>query len=256
MPFGCVHFLMQKPGTPIRVIVIDHRALIRSALAVLIDTRPEFQVVAVAGKDLASRDAALRQHPDVAVLNLGPDTNHDLAFLANLRAATPPVRVLVVTEGAERELHQEAIRMGASGVMSPESSPDALIKALDCIARGEYWIDRVTAAALANASRTGQRSPSGSNGAGIAALTARERSIMTLIADGLRNKEIGVRLNISEITVRHHLTSIFAKLGVPDRLALIVYAFRQGFVSAAPQRAAVRNEAIVKANSSPKAARD
>jgi DNA-binding NarL/FixJ family response regulator len=250
---------MQNPAAPIRVIVVDHRAIIRSALALLIETRTEFQVVATAGKDLASRDAALRQNPDMAVLTLGPDTNHDLAFLTNLREPTPPVRVLVLTETGDRELHQEAIRRGSSGVMSPESSPEALMKALDCICRGEYWIDRVTASALANASRTGQRPAGGSNGVGIAALTPRERSIMALIADGLRNKEIGVRLNISEITVRHHLTSIFAKLGVPDRLALIVYAFRHGFVSATPQRPAIRNEGAVTANLSSKgqsAARD
>jgi DNA-binding NarL/FixJ family response regulator len=235
---------MQTPVAPIRVIVIENRAIIRSALALLISSRTEFEVVAVAGKDPASRDAALHQRPDVAVLSLGPDTNRDLGYLATLRDATPPVRVLVLTEATDRELHQEAIRLGASGVMSPERSPDALVKALACINRGEYWIDRVMAAALAQASRTGQRG-AGVAAVGVAALTARERGIVTLIADGLRNKEIGVRLNISEITVRHHLTSIFAKLEVPDRLALIVYAFRNGFVSAAPQRAPGRQGATL-----------
>jgi DNA-binding NarL/FixJ family response regulator len=89
---------MQTLIVPIRVMVIDHRAIIRSALVLLIDGRSEFEVVAIAGKDQASRDAALGQRADVAVLSLGSDTNRELAFLSTLREATPPVRVLVLTD--------------------------------------------------------------------------------------------------------------------------------------------------------------
>jgi DNA-binding NarL/FixJ family response regulator len=220
---------MQAPNA-IRVIVIDHRAIVRSALEVLVATRDGFEVVATADKDPVSVDAALRRRPDVALLYVGSNTGRDLGLLAQLREATPSVRALLLTECTDRELHQEAIRKGAFGVISPESSPETLTRALECIARGEYWINRAAAAALACTSRT----PRGTDGAGTAdgvgALTARERDILALIAEGLRNKEIAARLNISETTVRHHLTSIFDKLDVSDRLELAIHALRNGLV--------------------------
>jgi DNA-binding NarL/FixJ family response regulator len=223
---------MQAPNA-IRVIVIDHRAIVRSALELLVATRNGYEVVATADKDPAAVDAAIRRRPDVALLYIGSTTERDFGLLAQMREATPPVRALLLTESTDRDLHQEAIRSGAFGVISPESSPETLIRALECIARGEYWINRATAAALACTSRT----PRGADGAatadGVSALTARERDILVLIAEGLRNKEIAARLNISETTVRHHLTSIFDKLDVSDRLELAIHALRNGLVARA-----------------------
>jgi two-component system nitrate/nitrite response regulator NarL len=219
---------MQTSNSPIRVIVIDHRAIVRSALELLIAARNGFEVVGTADKDPAAVNAALRRRPDVALLYVGSHPDRDLDLLAHLREATPPVRALLLAESADRDLHQSAIRKGAFGVMSPDSAADTLIRALACIYRGEYWINRVTAAALASGPRAGRGAAA--NGNGMAALTARERGILALIAEGLRNKEIAARLNISETTVRHHLTSIFDKLDVSDRLALAVHALRNGYV--------------------------
>jgi DNA-binding NarL/FixJ family response regulator len=223
---------MQTPNV-IRVIIIDHRAIVRSALELLVATRSGFEVVATADKDPVSVDATLRRRPDVALLYVGSNTARDLGLLTQLREATPAVRTLLLTESTDRELHQEAIRRGAFGVISPESSPETLIRALECIARGEYWINRATAAALACGSRNGRSSDGAGTGDGVGALTARERDILALIAEGLRNKEIAARLNISETTVRHHLTSIFDKLDVSDRLELAIHALRNGLVSRA-----------------------
>ena len=230
---------MQTPNAPIRIMVIDHRAIIKAALERLVAGRSGFEVVAAATTDTAFLPAVLCHTPDVVLLSVGSDRDRAFACLMSLRE-TPSVRTLLLTDATDRDLHQDAIRLGAYGVMSPESSPDTLAKALDGISRAEYWIDRVTAAALAQPWRNGQALASAGNGERFATLTARERGIVALIADGLRNKEISVRLNISETTVRHHLTSIFAKLAVSDRLALVVYAFRNGLVAGAPDRSAPR----------------
>ncbi len=231
---------MQTPNAPIRIMVIDHRAIIRAALERLVAGRSGFEVVAAATTDTAFLAAVLCHTPDVVLLSVGSDRDRAFAGLTSLRETAPSVRTLLLTDATDRDLHQDAIRLGAYGVMSPESSPDTLAKALDGISRAEYWIDRVTAAALAQPWRNGQASASAGNGERFATLTARERGIVALIVDGLRNKEISVRLNISETTVRHHLTSIFAKLAVSDRLALVVYAFRNGLVAGAPDRSAGR----------------
>jgi two-component system nitrate/nitrite response regulator NarL len=226
---------MQAVSSPVRVLVIEHRAIIRAALAQLVASHDGYDVVATADRDTVSIDAALQRRPDVALLAIGDNTDRDLGFLAQLRDRTPSVRALLLTECDDRSLHQEAIRKGAYGVISPHGSPDTLIRALGCISRGEYWITRTTAAALARSSRASR----GAAGA-IAALTARERGILALIAEGLRNKEIASRLNISETTVRHHLTSIFDKLDVSDRLELAVHALRNGLVAGPSNRTAGR----------------
>jgi DNA-binding NarL/FixJ family response regulator len=224
---------MEMPNTPVRVLVVDRRAIVRAALESLVAGRSGFEIVAAAPTDTACLEAARRDRPDVLLLSVGSDTERAFTFLTSLRGVTPSVRTLLLTDATDRDLHQDAIRLGVFGVMSPESSPGILLKALDCIGRGEYWIDGVTAAALAQASRGRHHSASDGHGERFATLTVRERDIVALIADGLRNKEISVRLNISETTVRHHLTSIFAKLHVSDRLALVVYAFRNGLVATA-----------------------
>jgi DNA-binding NarL/FixJ family response regulator len=222
---------------PVRVIVIEARAIVRAALERLVAAQTGYEVVGTAGKDHASIDAAIQRRPDVALLSVGSDTERDLGLLEPLRGAAPPIRALLLSECDDRTLHQEAMRKGAFGVISPDSSPDTLVRALGCIARGEYWINRTTAAVLARSSRP----RSAGSGGGFETLTARERGILTLIAEGLRNKEIAARLNISETTVRHHLTSIFDKLEVSDRLELAVHALRNGLVNGTERRAAGRH---------------
>jgi len=224
-----------------RILVIDHRPIVRAALESLIAAHSRFEIVPAAATDSGTLERALRDAPDAVVLSVGSHTHRAFTFLASLRQATPAVRTLLLTEAADRDLHYDAIRMGAYGLISPESPPDTFMKALDCVCRGEYWIDRATAAALAQPSRAAQ---AGSTTDRVGALTVREREIVALIGDGLRNKEISVRLTISETTVRHHLTSIFAKLDVSDRLTLVVYAFRHGLVSAAPSTPANRTGAM------------
>jgi two-component system nitrate/nitrite response regulator NarL len=230
---------MHTRSGSVRILVIDQRPIVRAALESLIAARTRFEIVPAGASVSGSLERALQDSPDAVVLSVGSSAHRAFTVLASLRQATPPIRTLLLTEAADRDLHHDAIRMGAYGVISPESPADTLIKALDCVCRGEYWIDRATAAALAQPSRGAQ--PGGNGGSDrFGTLTGREREIVVLIGDGLRNKEISQRLSISETTVRHHLTSIFSKLDVADRLALVVYAFRHGLVSAPSSSPAAR----------------
>jgi len=221
---------MQTRSGPLRILVIDHRPIVRAALESLIATRRGFEIVPAAATDAGSLEGALQDPPDALVLSVGSNVHRAFTLLASLRQRTRSIRTLLLTEASDRDLHHDAIRMGAYGVINPESQADTMMRALDCVCRGEYWIDRATAAALAQPSRA-VHSGAGAAGEHLGALTVREREIVTLIGNGLRNREISLRLNISETTVRHHLTSIFAKLEVGDRVALVVYAFRHGLVA-------------------------
>jgi two-component system nitrate/nitrite response regulator NarL len=115
---------------------------------------------------------------------------------------------------------------GAMGVVLKEHAAEVLIKAINKVHQGEVWLDRsMMGTVLDEMTQAPEIDP---EGARIASLSDREREVIALIAEGLKNKQIAQRLFISETTVTHHLSSIFSKLDVSDRLELIIYAFRHG----------------------------
>jgi DNA-binding NarL/FixJ family response regulator len=121
------------------------------------------------------------------------------------------------------------------GVLMKESPPAVLLKAIQKVVAGEFWLDRRTTASLLidmrrDANRSVEKAPVNK----LARLSEREREVVSLVGEGLRNKQIAERLRISESTVRHHLTSVFDKLEVSDRLELVVYSFQNGLL---PSRA-------------------
>ena len=132
-------------------------------------------------------------------------------------------RVLVLTGLRGSESQRRAMLAGAMGVVLKDHAAEVLIKAIHKVHQGEVWLDRLTmGSVLDEMTQAPEIDP---ERAKIASLTDREREVIALIAEGLKNKEIGKRLFISETTVTHHLSSIFSKLEVTDRLELVIYAF-------------------------------
>jgi len=153
----------------------------------------------------------------------------DAPPIRDIRAQYTQARVLVVTANTDHESSAQLVRDGAHGIVSKARTGDHLIAAIRKVHAGEMWVDRVVATTLmADLQRPGRRSDA--DRARIASLTARERDVVNLVGEGLANKAIAERLSISDNTVRHHLTSIFSKLGVTDRLSLVVYAFKHKVV--------------------------
>jgi DNA-binding NarL/FixJ family response regulator len=220
---------MSNNGTnPIRVLLIDDHLVMRAALRMLVESRPEMTVVGeAADRDTAMLNAA-REQPDIILLDLdlGQESGND--FLRALLAAAKRARVIVLTGIRDPAVHRQAVSLGATGVVLKEQAFETLMKAIERVHAGETWLDPALVANLLS-----NRSPvRGQNldteAAKITALTEREREVIALIGQGLKNRQIGERLSISETTVVHHLTSIFAKLGVANRLELVTYAYRQG----------------------------
>jgi DNA-binding NarL/FixJ family response regulator len=117
------------------------------------------------------------------------------------------------------------------GVVEKESAPEVLLKAIRKVTEGEVWLDRsMTATVLTEMSQATGAAKSDPEAAKIAMLSAREREVVALLGEGLSNRRIAGQLCISETTVRHHLTSIFSKLEVHDRLQLLLYAYRNKLV--------------------------
>lgn len=216
-------------STPIRVLLIDEPTLVRAALRLLLESRPGLTVVAEAATGAEALAAATREHPDIIVLDIDRGSHSGLTLLPELRVAAQEARVLVLTDVCDPEVHQHAVRLGAMGLVVKESTPVELFTAIEKVATGEVWLSRtLLAGVLSTITRRGEAKEPSPEAARIATLTARERQVVTLSGEGLKSLQIAERLFISEATVRHHLTSIFAKLGVSDRLELVIYAYRHG----------------------------
>jgi two-component system, NarL family, nitrate/nitrite response regulator NarL len=230
--------MAMRQTKPIRVLLVDDHAVVRSGLRMLVESRSGLKVAGEAANRAEALAVAKREQPDVILLDLDMNNDNGLNFLPQLLATAERARVLILTGVRDPDAYSQAIRLGASGLLLKEKAADVLIKAIEKVHAGEVWFDRsMIGNVLTEMSRAdGTRSMSSRltemsrdpEAAKIATLTEREREVSALIGEGLKNKQIASRLFISETTVRHHLTSIFDKLGVSDRLELIIYTFQHG----------------------------
>jgi len=217
---------------PIRVLIIDDHAVIRAALRMFLDNQPGVTVV---GEGSGPEDAiamAILEHPDIILLDLDLGESNGLDLLPQLHIASPKAHVIVLTGVRDTDMHRRAIRLGAMGLVRKERAAEVLLKAIAKVHAGEVWADGLLlASVLTEMTRPWSHHPPNPEEIKIRALTPRERELIGMIGQGLKNQTIADRLCISEATVRHHLTSIYAKLNVGDRLELAIYAYRHGLAS-------------------------
>ena len=222
---------MDAPHSPIRLLLVSRYTLTRSALARLMMDHQRFQVAGEAGSRLLAVALAAQNVPDIFVFESHPDTDLWLdAFGPLLTAAGPQARVVVLTNLTDPDLHRQAIRHGARGIVDLVHPAETLFRAIEYVHGGDVWMERKLVTELVTSTFAGAAVNLRSR---IDTLTPRERDVVRLVSQGLKNKQIAERLSIADVTVRHHLTSIFAKLEVTDRLALVVFAFHNGLVHTA-----------------------
>src|SRR5215472_5699894 len=218
---------MESQLRTIRILLVGDHALFLAGVRSLIEDDRGLTIVGEA----TNRAEALRwaeQRPDLILLDLDLSGEFGLDFLPELLQISEKSRILVMTGLPDPELDLRAVRLGASGVVSKTVKADCFLKAIRKVHAGEAWLNPALVAAVVTdfqRRRTAKRDPEEEK---IASLTARELEVIACLSEGRRNKQIGERLFISEKTVRHYFTSIFDKLGVSDRLGLIVYAYKHG----------------------------
>lgn len=213
-------------SAPIRILIVDDHAVVRAGLRMLIDQDPAMKVIGVAGNRSEALAAAASEQPNIIILDIVLGDEDGLTFLPELREVARNARVLVLTGLRSSESQRQAMRSGAMGVVLKEHAAEVLIKAIKKVHDGEVWLDRLTMGNVMH--EIAEEKKGDADKAKIASLTEREREVVGLVGEGLKNKQIGERLFISETTVTHHLSSVFSKLEVSDRLELIIYAFRHG----------------------------
>lgn len=220
---------------PIRVLLVDDHELVRAGLRLLIESQPGLMMVGEASNRTEALTLTAREQPDIILLDVTLDNDNSLDFLPELLATAQESRIILLTGVRDTEVHQSAVRLGAMGVVLKSKAAEVLIKAIRKVHAGEVWLDSaMTAKLLKELSHPSSNEATDPEAAKIATLTEREREIISLVGEGLKNKQIAARLFISEGTVRNYLTSIFSKLEVANRFNLILYAYRHNLAKRPP----------------------
>ena len=214
----------------IRVLLVGNQELVRKGLRLLLETQPALSAVSETVLDKDSSLAVTREQPDVILIDLESLSEQDLAFLPSFAEAMGDARILLLTSTSDSQAYDRIFRLGASGMVLKEKPVEVLVKAIEKVHAGELWLDRAKMAAffLSDMSSGSGGKRSDPETARVASLTRREREVITMTGQGLKNRQLAEQLSISETTVRHHLTSIFSKLEVADRFELVFYAYRHG----------------------------
>jgi two-component system, NarL family, nitrate/nitrite response regulator NarL len=212
----------------IRIVVIHEHELLRAGLCSLLSKQLNFEIIGSAATWPDAIPYIQKEQPDIVLLSIDPK-GAGIEFLPELLAISGSTKVLVLCDSADQELLRKSVRLGAAGVLLKHNSAAMLVKAIECVNAGEAWLDRTTTASLLRElSRKNNPAKQDPEQVKIASLTEREREVIKLVGKGLKNRQIAEKLFISDITVHHHLTSIYSKLEVADRLELLIYSYRHG----------------------------
>ena len=202
---------------PISVLIVDDHPVVRQGLRALLEVQDGLEVTGEAGDGPAALKLAAEHEPDVILLDLKLPAMDGLAVLAELVARNTTAKVLILTSVTDPVAAGQAMRSGAAGVLYKDVDPDALVRAIRAVHDGHLLLAPGAAESLLNAAG-GNR--------GLDALTAREREVLAELARGRSNREIARALHVSEKTVKAHVSSVLAKLGVQDRTQAALFAVR------------------------------
>jgi two-component system nitrate/nitrite response regulator NarL len=209
----------------VRIVLADDHQMFRDALRRLLDAEPDLVVVAEAGCAEEAIALTLRYEPDVLLLDVAMPNGSGLSAIEQITAASKGTSIIMVTGAIEDGDLVRALHLGARGFVLKESGATQLLASIRTVHSGDYFVGRECMADLMTAVRSLSGSP------GITrqqprdfGLTARERQIVAAVVDAYQNKEIAEKFAISEKTVKHHLTNIFNKVGVSNRLELALFA--------------------------------
>ena len=202
----------------LRILVADDHGIVRSGLKMLIDRQDRMSVVAEAEDGVAAVEAAQRERPDVAILDVAMPRMTGIQAAREIRAHCPDTVVLLLSMYDDERYVHDALRAGASGYVLKRQADVELVEAVRAVAAGGRFVSQLPGVELGDAPPD--------------PLTPRELDVVKLIAEAYTNRQIAATLKVSEKTVESHRANVLAKLGMRDRVELVRYAIRRGLVEA------------------------
>ena len=225
----------EATGAPIRILIAEDQALLRTTLAALLQAEEGMSVVGTTGDGARALALAAELRPDVVLMDIQMPGLSGIEATARICAdpALGGTRVLILTMFEVDDYVLGALRAGACGFLLKDADPQSLVDAVRTVHEGQSLLSpQVLARLVARMPRTTSTGTSRSTWTGeVEALTPRQREVLLLIARGLSNSEIEVELGITRATCRSHITALLARLGARDRAQLVIAAYEAGLIS-------------------------
>jgi DNA-binding NarL/FixJ family response regulator len=225
--------VLEKPISRPRfasIVIADDHPIFRDGLRRLLEAEPNLKVVGEASDGAEAVKIVRQLKPDILLLDLAMPKHPGLEALRDLSVGvnSAPVRVILLTAAAEKSQIVEALQLGARGVVLKDSATQLLLKAIQTVMSGEYWVGRESVSNLVQYLQKLLQSSTKESRQKTFGLTERELQIAATVVAGFSNKEIAQHFKIAEDTVKHHMSNIFDKLGVSTRLELALFAVNHG----------------------------
>jgi DNA-binding NarL/FixJ family response regulator len=212
----------------IDILIADDHPIFRDGLRRLLEAEPGLRVIGEAADGAETVQKTRQLKPDILLLDLAMPRMPGLEVLREMSRGASPVRIIILTAAIEKRQIVEALHLGARGVVLKESATLLLMKSIHAVMNGQYWVGHEAISDLVEYLR--ERIATGEPQPRKFGVTKRELQIISTVVSGCSNKEIAERFSLSEDTVKHHLTSIFNKLGVSSRLELALFAINHQLV--------------------------
>jgi DNA-binding NarL/FixJ family response regulator len=212
---------------PVRVLVVDDQALVREGLMTLLQGTPDIEPVAAAADGEQAVALCARHRPDVVLMDLRMPKLDGVEATRQIRAAQPETEIVVLTTHADEESILDALRAGARGYLTKDAGIAEISRAVHAAADHHALLDPLVHSRLIAAASAGSR-PKPLPASLPDGLTAREAEVLSLIAQGMSNREIAAKLFVSEATIKTHINHVFAKIGARDRAQAVHYAYTHG----------------------------
>jgi two-component system, NarL family, nitrate/nitrite response regulator NarL len=215
---------MEESTATIDIVIADDHAILREGVRKLLDCEPGMRVVGEAGDGEETVKVVSQIKPQVLLLDLSMSKKSGMEALRELARLGLHTHTIILAASIEKEQVVEVLQLGARGIVMKHSGTQVLLESIRCVASGKHWVDQESVPHLIQAVRGMEPPLRASAAKQDLGLTPREMQIIALIVAGYTNKDLAKELKISQNTSKHHLTNIFNKLGVSNRLELVLYA--------------------------------
>ena len=221
---------MEESSPTIDIVISDPYPIFREGLRKLLEAEPGLRIVGEAADGEETVRVVRKLKPKILLLDLSMPEVTGLETLRELGKLKTQTRTIVVTTTIGKAQVIELLQLGAHGIVLKHSALQLLLKSIRCVSHGQYWVGRESVSDLVQALRRMMRDHRASEASRDFGISSREMQVVTHVVAGYTNKDLAAKLGISLQTAKHHLTNIFDKLGVSNRLELVLFAIDHGWI--------------------------